>query len=71
MSRRINRASESVDPALVDRVEQILTERNVGGLVPLEIAERILDDMAAIVARSSSWSDRYRHDRGFDQQEAS
>lgn len=45
-----------VPPALLARIEHILRTRNVDGKVPVEIANRILDDMHDVACRVSVWS---------------
>lgn len=56
--------TESVDPALLAHVEQVLAVRNVDGRVPVEIALRILDDMHDAACRVSAWSCSALRDRG-------
>lgn len=56
MTKQHNRPSSSVDPAVVERVEQILEERNVGGKVPYGIAMRLLDDMHLVACQMAEWS---------------
>jgi hypothetical protein len=52
----VNKWARAVDPALLAHVEQILATRNVDGRVPLDIANRILDDIGDLNERQSSWS---------------
>ena len=54
--RKQNATSSSVDPAVVERVDRILEERNVDGKVPYEIAMRLLDDMHIVACQMASWS---------------